>query len=594
MASIPLMVNPAPAPQGPMQQAQSAMSLQGLLNQAKLQQQQEQQNQQTIAQQQIKTQEAQQQQQDIQRFNKVFQDSGGDWNQAVQNASGAGVSPLFLQQAQLNRTNLLKQMQGYSEGQSSLLNDRADAMGKAAMVIKDTAPDQRGAVAAQQLNVLKMSGIFQPGELPDTVPTDDASLDNFIVHSKATQDLVQEAQANKIAKMKQPGEQAEQTVQQTQNVAQLLANAPGAASWQSILSNAKMQGIPDSVLAQFPQSYSPDAARQAAQMSLSPESRAKLPVENMEMASYMQQNPGKTPADFAAWKAQQTATAQIGAMRSLGIGGTPQPGTPGGPGGPPLTAAQNLGQKVGLTPDALDQAANSYLQTGQIQSSGSRGIAGMAQSTAIRNRAAELDPSASLMQNKGVYQANAQSLKNLQKNYDMVTSFENTALKNLDQVAQAGAQVPDLGTRYANVPVRMINSQMLGTPEMARFKTALLTAQTEAAKVLSSANANGVLSDQARKEAEDVLDGNLPYPAMIASINQLKTDFGNREQSYQSQISDIQGRMRQGGPTSQQQSPGGGGTAIPAAAKTATGPGGHKIFVRGNQWIDSVTGKPLG
>jgi hypothetical protein len=55
-----------------------------------------------------------------------------------------------------------------------------------------------------------------------------------------------------------------------------------------------------------------------------------------------------------------------------------------------------------------------------------------------------------------------------------------------------------------------------------------------------------VLSDKARKEAEDVLDGNLPFPAMMSSIDQLKTDFANRHQSYADQITAIQGRLKGG------------------------------------------------
>lgn len=562
MSTIPLAINTLTNYQ---QGQQGPAQLQALINQTKLQQQAQQQNQlnqqigeQQLQQQQIATQQAQQQQQDIQKFNQLFQQNGGDWDKTVGAAQTGGVSPLFLQQAQLNRLNVLSKLQGYSEEQLTLANNQADALGKAALTVKDADPADRAQIAAQQVNALKLAGI----NVPDSFGTDDTSLDGYIAHSKATQDLIQESLANKKSAQEEPAIQSAETVKQMQNVAQQLANTQGDASWQSVLANASKQGISNDVISQFPQHWSLDNAKQAAQMSLSPEARAKLPVDNLELGSYLQQNPGKTPADFMAYKANQTATAnataQIGAMRALGMGGPAAPGTPGGQGGPPLTNAQKLGQKVGLTPDALDQAAQAYLQTGQIQSTGSRGIAGMAQSTAIRNRAAELDPNASLMANKGVYQANADSLKNLQKSYDQVTAFESTALKNLDQVAQAGQAVPDLSSRFANIPVRMISGSMLGTPEMARFRTALLTAQTEAAKVLSSANATGVLSDQARKEAEDVLDGNLPFPAMMASINQLKTDFGNREQSYQGQIADIQNRLRA---APQQNAPSGGRTA---------------------------------
>lgn len=194
--------------------------------------------------------------------------------------------------------------------------------------------------------------------------------------------------------------------------------------------------------------------------------------------------------------------------------------------------------------NALDQQAELYSQTHEIPSGLSRSPGTIA---AIINRAAQLHPDQNLAGNQAEYAAGKESLKALQKTFNQVTAFENTAIKNLDQVAEAGKKIPQLTTQFANTPVRSINSKVLGTPEMARFRTALLTAQTEAAKVLSSANATGVLSDQARREAEDVLNGNLPYPAMLASIEQLKTDFANRHQSYQMQIADIQRQLSKGG-----------------------------------------------
>ena len=272
-------------------------------------------------------------------------------------------------------------------------------------------------------------------------------------------------------------------------------------------------------------------ARATSANTSAAEFKAKLPggplqaPEQAEMQDYLQKNPGAGPADYAKWKASLAPQAQINVAAAAG---------------------------GGLSDTAKDQAAEKYWTTGQLPPA-ARGVAGLAQNRAIMNRAAELHPEGSLAANSAEYKANSSALSKVQTNFDQVNAFENTAIKNLDQVLQAGAKVPDLGVRFANVPVRQISSQLIGTPEMAQFKTALLTAQTEAAKVLGSANATGVLSDSARHEAQEVLDGNLPYPAMVASINQLKTDFANRHQSYQDQIADIKGRL--GGGKQQEYTP---------------------------------------
>jgi hypothetical protein len=204
-------------------------------------------------------------------------------------------------------------------------------------------------------------------------------------------------------------------------------------------------------------------------------------------------------------------------------------------------AQVNLQQSL-LTPQAKQALGENFAQTGSLPT----GLRSPAMSAQILNEAAK-GGDLNIAANKATYTADAGSLKKLQSQFDTVNAFENTAIKNLDQVAKAGAKVPDLGARYANIPVRMISEKMIGTPEMAAFKTALLTAQNEAAKVLTSANASGVLSDSARHEAQQVLDGNLPFPAMMASINQLKTDFANRHQAYQGQIAEIKSRIAKPG-----------------------------------------------
>lgn len=202
--------------------------------------------------------------------------------------------------------------------------------------------------------------------------------------------------------------------------------------------------------------------------------------------------------------------------------------------------AAGAGEK--LTKEALDQQAENYFNTGKLPPGGRSGAA-LAQNRTIMNRAAELHAGESLAAGSGEYKANVASLTGLQKNLYNVTAFENTALKNIDQVIQIAHTIPDLGAKFANVPLRKITGDMIGTDNMARLRTALASAQSESAKVLSSANASGVLSDSARHEAQEYLDGNLPLSAMMAQAQQLHTDFGNRHQSYAEQITQIKNRL---------------------------------------------------
>lgn len=257
-----------------------------------------------------------------------------------------------------------------------------------------------------------------------------------------------------------------------------------------------------------------------------------VPVEATQQADWIKKNPGKGPSDYKLWTLQHTPSAMI--MGNM------------------LSGPQNS--------DALDLAANNYRLTGQMPA-GLYRSPGTTQ--AIIARAAELDKAAGgsgIAGNKAVLQANTKSLDNLQKNYDQVQAFEQTASKNFDLLQQTAQKIPDLGSRFANVPVRMLNARMLGTENMAAFNTALNTAQTEAAKVLNSSNATGVLSDSARHELQQIVDGNMPYKSIVASLNTLKQDMTNRTLSYQMQINDIQNRIKGAGGSNP--SPGNGGTGL--------------------------------
>lgn len=225
----------------------------------------------------------------------------------------------------------------------------------------------------------------------------------------------------------------------------------------------------------------------------------------------------RTPASFVAWKAKQSPMAMV------------------------------MGNQLG-TGNALDQAAERYSTDGTLPSGFARSPGTL---SAIINRSAELHPQQNLAANKATYQSDTKALGQVQKQFDVMNAFEGTALKNLDLYAQTAAKIPDLGARFANVPLRMITGGMIGTDNMAALNAARQTAASEVAKVLSSATGSGVLSDTQKKEAQDVIDGNLPMSATLAVVNTLKQDMANRHQSYQSDIDAIKGRLNKTQPATQ-------------------------------------------
>ena len=256
--------------------------------------------------------------------------------------------------------------------------------------------------------------------------------------------------------------------------------------------------------------------------------QGNMPVDQQEMHSYLTADkvPGetlppsqRTPASFVAWKAKQNPMAMV--MGNM------------------------------LQCPAIDQAAERYSKDGTLPSGFARSPGTTA---AIIQRSAALHPEQDLASNKATFQADTGALKQVQKQFDTMNAFEGTALKNLDLYAQTAAKIPDLGAKFANVPLRMITGSMIGTDNMAALNAAHETASTEVAKVLGSATGSGVLSDSQKKDAKDVIDGNLPFSATMAVVNTLKKDMANRHVSYQQDIDAIKGRLG----------------AKPAAAQSAT------------------------
>lgn len=263
-----------------------------------------------------------------------------------------------------------------------------------------------------------------------------------------------------------------------------------------------------------------------------------VPAEVQQQAAWLDANPGKTAADYK----QHIATLPINTRYSLENGS----GVPGAPGsGTPASSAQTA-QKFGMTQESFDQAAEKYYTTGQLPPVG-RGISGIGLNRALMNRAGDLHPGASLAGNEAAFAANKSSLTKLQTNFDQVSAFENTAGKNLQLFLDKLSAIPDLGVKFANTPLRLIDNKMIGSDNYQAMKAAQQTAASEAAKVLGSANASGVLSDTQKKEAEEILSGNLSYSAAQKVVATLKQDFANRHQSYSDQIADIKNRMSGGG-----------------------------------------------
>jgi len=199
-------------------------------------------------------------------------------------------------------------------------------------------------------------------------------------------------------------------------------------------------------------------------------------------------------------------------------------------------------EETHLTPEALGKMAEMFATTGTMPTLG-QGKNAAAMRSQIINEAAKSFPNVQFATNQAAFQANKASLNSLQKNYDAVTAFEETAGQNLKTFLQTADKIVDTGVPWLNKPLRALDMKLLGSSDQAAANAARTTALTEIAKVLNSANASGVLSDSARHELEQLIGGDATMKQVVAAANILKQDMENRKLSYQEQIKAINNRI---------------------------------------------------
>ena len=199
---------------------------------------------------------------------------------------------------------------------------------------------------------------------------------------------------------------------------------------------------------------------------------------------------------------------------------------------------------VQLTEDAKNKMAEMFATTGQLPSLG-MGKQASAMRSEIINRASKNFGNVDFATSKATFQANQNSLKNLQKLSDQVDAFENTAGKNIDMFLKTARDVVDTGSPLLNKPARAA-AQLMGSDKMAAFNAARETALTEAAKVLESPTGGSSLSIAGREAVKTLSAADATLGQQVAAMKLLKQDMANRKQANQEQIKAIRDRITPG------------------------------------------------
>ena len=213
---------------------------------------------------------------------------------------------------------------------------------------------------------------------------------------------------------------------------------------------------------------------------------------------------------------------------------------PGGPAAP---------RDTGFTADALDLRARQYLSgDSKAFANLGRGAQGRETIVAITNRAAQLlreqgGSPEEIGRRLAEFKANSASLSKLTQNYDAVTAFEQTAVRNGKILKDLANKVDATGVPAAERWIRAGRRAVAGDPDVSAFHAQLQVYRTEAARILTNPNLGGHLTDSARHEMEEFLKGDASGPQITRVVDLLETDFANRKKTLEEQMRAIRVRL---------------------------------------------------
>lgn len=164
------------------------------------------------------------------------------------------------------------------------------------------------------------------------------------------------------------------------------------------------------------------------------------------------------------------------------------------------------------------------------------------------------------------FKADTTSLNKITPQYDAITAFEKTAIRNGKILIELADKVDVTGVPVLERWIRAGRKEIGGDPDVAKLHAQMNLYRAEAARILTQPNLSGVLTDTARKEMEEVMSNRASATQIRETVNLLERDFNNRKETLEEQISSIRARMRN------RVSPGGEAPAVAPTAPTVATP----------------------
>jgi hypothetical protein len=123
-----------------------------------------------------------------------------------------------------------------------------------------------------------------------------------------------------------------------------------------------------------------------------------------------------------------------------------------------------------------------------------------------------------------------------------VTTFENTAKKNIDKLIQLAQEVDQSGVPFIERFLRG-GEAAVGQQAAKNFQTQLAVVRPEIGRILANPTLGGVLSDSARAEVHDIFSQGDSAANVYGVAQVLRDDFANRAQSLDDEIASVNSQI---------------------------------------------------
>jgi len=200
-------------------------------------------------------------------------------------------------------------------------------------------------------------------------------------------------------------------------------------------------------------------------------------------------------------------------------------------GAKPKVKPPSASNSVGLSPEAIDKAADIYHTTGTIANVG---LGGKADKEAIINRERAKYPDSTgtdMVVNTVTYKANSMGLNALTKDITAITPYKVMLDKNADIAIELAKKINKTNPTFANKTINWLGQNITGDADVAEYLAQVKILQTESARVLNNPRLVGQLTDTAQAEMQKIINGDLPLASTVRVIERIKSDGNNRVNS---------------------------------------------------------------